>query len=370
MGGDRLLATFLDLARIASPSFRESDVARYCIAALEAAGCDVRVDDSAAKTGSDTGNVIAVLPGTCDGLSLVLSAHMDTVEPAEGVEPLIEGGTVRSAGNTVLGADDKAGVAVILETVRRLSESGEPHVKVRVVLTVAEERGLVGAKALDPADVRGDLCLVLDADGEPGGIVVGSPTHYTFAATFIGRAAHAGVEPEKGISATSMAAHAICAMPTGRLDEQTTANVGRIEGGVATNVVSPIAEVSGECRSRDPERVEAVRADMQAAMEKAASDAGGKVEVIWTKEYDAVRFEEGDQRLAIVESACRDAGLEPRRVVTGGGSDANVLYFKGVPSIALASGIRDCHTVDESLEIVHLGELTALVLAVLERARD
>jgi tripeptide aminopeptidase len=238
------------------------------------------------------------------------------------------------------------------------------------VLTVAEEKGLVGAKALDESDVAGDLCLVLDADGDPGGIVVGSPTHYTFSARFVGQAAHAGVQPEKGTSAVVMAARAISRMPQGRIDEETTANVGRIEGGTATNIVTPTVDISGECRSRDRVRVEEVRASMHDAMEEAAREVGGRVDITWVKEYDAVRFDEDDSLLELVREACEDAGVEPHCFMTGGGSDANILCSKGVPALALASGMRDVHTVDESVAVEDIERLLAVVMAVIRRAAE
>jgi tripeptide aminopeptidase len=293
---------------------------------------------------------------------------MDTVEPCEGVEPVIEDGEIRSAGDTVLGADDKAGVAVIIEVVRRLADSDGPRPPVRVVLTVAEEKGLMGAKALDPADLSGDLALVLDADGDPGGIVVAAPTHYTFAATFHGRAAHAGVEPERGRSAVVMAARAGATMPSGRLDDETTANVGTIQGGSATNVVAQTAIVTGECRSRDAERVEEVRERMQRAMEEAAETLEGRVEVAWTKEYEAFHFDEDDPLLELVEDACRDVGLEPREIKTGGGSDGNILYAKGIPTLVLASGMRSVHGVDEWMRLDDLFTLARLAEAVVRRS--
>ncbi|MDY0088344.1 MAG: M20/M25/M40 family metallo-hydrolase, partial [Coriobacteriia bacterium] len=237
MSTERLISRFLDLVRIDSPSGEEAAVAHHCATALEAMGFAVCTDDTMAVTGSDTGNLIAELPGTVAGAPvLLLSAHLDCVEPCRGVEPVVRDGVVFSAGETVLGADDKAGIAAIFEALERVLADEAPRGDIRVVLTVGEERGLRGAKALDPASAAADLCLVLDADGEPGGIVTAAPTHYTFVAEFTGTAAHAGVEPEAGRSALVMAAAAIDAMVLGRLDEHTTANVGTISGGTATNV--------------------------------------------------------------------------------------------------------------------------------------
>lgn len=368
MSDDRLLATFLDLVRIDSPSGEEAGVAAYVAAALAAAGMDVSFDDSAVATGSNTGNLIATLKPTAPGLTIVLSAHMDTVEPGRGIEPVVAEGIVRSAGETVLGSDDKAGIAAILESVWRLAESGRPHAEVRVVITVGEEQGLLGAKHLPAEAAKGDVCLILDADGEPGGIVTAAPTHYTFTATFRGRSSHAGVEPEKGISAIVMAARAISGMKLGRLDAETTANIGSISGGRATNVVAETTMVTGECRSLDPARVETVRDAMDHAMHVAASEAGGSVLVMWHKEYDGFRFAEDDPALRFVIEACDSAGLTPRTFATGGGSDGNVFAARGTPTFVMSCGMRDVHGCGEWMAVADLEAITRLLDVLLARA--
>lgn len=365
----RLLATFLELVAIDSPSGSEAAVGRYLADALAAAGMSVRFDSADERTDSECGNLIAELPGTVGGMTLVFSGHMDTVEPGRGIVPVVEDGVVSSAGETILGADDKAGLAAIVECVRRIAEGGLQHSPLRVIVTVGEEMGLQGAKALADTDATGDLCLVLDADGAPGGIVTAAPTHYTFKATFSGLAAHAGVEPEKGASAVVMACAAVTSMRVGRLDDETTSNVGRIEGGGATNVVSATCMLTGECRSLDPAKVESVRAEMDAAMHSAATAHDGSVRVLWTKEYDGFRFADDDPLLALVEDACGDAGLTPRRFRTGGGSDGNALSAKGLPSLVVASGMTNVHGTGESLRVEDLEALPRLLLAAVERAR-
>jgi tripeptide aminopeptidase len=366
---ERLLRTFLDLVLIDSPTGEEAAVAAYCTAALEAAGCEVSFDDTQLVTAANVGNLVAVLPGTMPGV-LAFSAHMDCVMPCRGVEPYIEDGVVRSAGDTVLGADDKAGLAAAIECARRLAEDGVPHPTIRLLFTVSEEIGLVGAKALAPEAARADLCLVLDAHGKPGGIVVASPTHYTFRATFIGKAAHAGVEPESGVSALRIAARAIADMPNGRLDAETTANVGTIEGGVATNVVPAEIVVTGECRSIDPERVEQIREQMDRVMHEAAEQGGGEVEIAWKREYAGFRAADDDAAVQLVMAACSDVGLEPHTYTTGGGSDANIIAALGVPTLALGCGMMGVHSTDESLEVADLEALAAILLAVARRMSE
>jgi len=365
---NRLLDTFLEAVRIDSPSGEEAAFGRWCAARLTALGCEVRFDDTAKQTGSDTGNLIADLAGTAEGLTVVLSAHLDTVEPGRGIVPIVEDGIVRSSGETVLGSDDKAGVAAIFESLAVLRDSGRPHARVRVLLSTSEEVGLRGASALDPADCEGDVCLVLDAAGDVGGIITGAPTHYTFSATFRGIASHAGVEPEKGCSAIVMAARAVAAMQLGRLDDVTTANVGEIHGGGATNVVAAECSLAGECRSLDRARVEQVRDAMDTAMRAAASEGGGSVTVEWVRQYDGYLFDDDDQAVEIVAAAIRAAGFEPRTFTTGGGSDANMLASKGLPAVALSCGMTDVHGTAETIAVSDMEGMVRVLLVTIERA--
>jgi len=359
---ERLLATFLELVQIDSPSGEEASCAAYCAEQLAAAGCDVRFDDSAGKTGSNTGNLIAELPG--DGPAvLILSAHLDTVEPGRGVVPRIEDGYVLSEGETILGADDKAGLAASIECVRRLAERGSDRPTVRCVFTVQEEVGLRGAKHVHADALKCDLCLVLDAEGPVGGVIVGAPTHYTFDALFEGRAAHAGVAPEQGISAIAIAADAISHMQIGRLDDETTANVGSIQGGNATNVITPKVVITGECRSLNRARVEQVREAMEKAMEDAAARAGGSADVVWTCEYEGFGIPQESGVVRAMEAACSDTGLKASLRTTGGGSDANIFAGMGVPTLALSCGMLHVHGVDERIAIHDLEALVELIVA-------
>jgi len=367
-GSERLLATFLEAVRIDSPSGEEAAFGAWCAERLKGLGATARFDDSSRATGSDTGNLIAEVPGDREGAVLVLSAHLDTVEPGRGIAPAVDGGVVRSSGGTVLGADDKAGVAAILEALARVAEQARPHAPLRVVLTVQEEKGLVGAKALADADIRGDLCLVLDAHGPVGRIIISAPTHHTFTATFEGVSAHAGVEPERGISAVAMAASAVCAMRLGRLDEETTANVGEVRGGGETNVVAASCLLTGECRSRDPEQAERIRLEMDEEMRLAARSAGGSVRIDWVKQYDGYRLAPDDERVALVERACAVAGVEPSLVVTGGGSDGSVLTARGLPSVVLSCGMTDVHSTQESVAVTDLDAMVRVLLAAIDLA--
>ncbi len=363
---DDVLELFLDLVRIDSPTREEAAVATFCAGALAGIGFSVRFDDTAERTGSDTGNLIAELPGTNDR-TLVLSAHMDCVEPCRGVEPVVSDGVVTSAGDTILGADDKVGIAAIIAAVRHVVGTVRERPTLRVIFTVQEEIGLHGAKAVDPNLARGDLCLVLDAEGTPGTMIVAAPTHYTFLATFHGRSSHAGVAPEQGVSAIIMATRAIQEMQLGRLDDDTTANIGTITGGTATNVVAERVKVTGECRSLRLERVEELKAAMDRAMHDSAEAAGGTVDIDWTLEYQGFALQPQDPSVVLVSHACRDAGLTPALKRTGGGSDANVFAAHGVPTLALSCGMTNVHSCSESIRVEDVHSLVRLVRAVVER---
>jgi len=371
MGDDqtlRVLDTFLEAVRIDSPSGEEAAFAQWCAERLREVGCTVRFDETGPASGSDSGNLIAEFPGDAEGTVVVLCAHLDTVMPGRGIRPVVADGVVRSSGDTILASDDKAGVAAIIEALRRVRESGAVTALARVILTTGEEMGLQGAKAISPNDCAGDVCLVLDAHGAVGGIVGAAPTQYTFRAEFTGVPAHAGVEPEKGRSALIMAAKAVCAMRLGRLDAATTANVGEIRGGTATNVITASCVMRGECRSLDPQAAESVRLEMDAAMHAAALEGGGTVQVEWNLEYEGFRFPPDDPSVELVAGAVRSIGMTPSVFETGGGSDANVLTAKGLPSIVLSCGMTDVHGTGESIEVADLVSLVDLLVTVLARA--
>lgn len=368
MNNERLLSLFCELVQIESPSRNEADMAARCEQELSDLGFSVEFDNSASSTGSTTGNLIAHLPGTHPG-SIVLSAHMDTVEPCVGIVPKVENGVVRSEGQTILSADDKAGIAAIFEAVRTIVEQGAPRPDITIVLTTCEELSLLGAGALDISRIPVDApCFIFDADGAPGTVIMGAPCHRSFAACFAGRAAHAGVEPEAGISAIQMAASAIANMKLGRLDEITTANVGVIEGGSETNVVPEQCMVRGECRSLDKARADACVQAMSTALENAAKQFGGSVEYTWHEDYGAVRYDDTHPLVQQIKRACHRAGVEFRPHISGGGADANILCTRGVQAITLGIGMTNFHSVDEYITVQDLEDCTKLAYALIEEA--
>jgi len=273
---ERMTELFLQLVQIDSGSENEAEIGRFVADLLKQIGADeVLVDNASEKLGGTGGNVFAHFKGTAPAPPVLLSAHLDTVAPTRGIRIIKTETEIKTDGTTILGADNKAGIALIIEAVRTLRERNLPCPPIEVVFTVREEKGLLGAKVFDKTKLRARYGFVVDGAGKPGDLIVGSPTHFRFEVTFVGKSAHAGVEPEKGINAIVMAAEAISAMKWGRLDEDTTANVGVIEGGQAMNVVPDKCKVVGEFRSHDPKRVESLLAEWKDICEK------GRPKVRW-----------------------------------------------------------------------------------------
>lgn len=350
---DRMLALFLDLVRIASPSGQEQELADYVRRHLEA--MNIPVENDAA------GNLYAYVDGT--GTPLAFTAHMDTVTPCEGVVPVVEDGIVHSDGTTILGADDKSGIAAILEVVAVLRDGGVIHRPLDLLFTVQEEVGLVGAKAVEVERLRARMAIGLDAEGDQGTLVVSAPGQNSLQAVVHGRAAHAGVEPERGINAIRVAAEAIVAMPLGRIDDETTANIGVISGGRATNIVPDRVELKGEARSRDAGKLAAQTDAMVAALEHSAEVAGTEVRVQVQRAYESYRLDEDDALVQLVSAAMRSLGVQPRYKVTGGGSDANVFNARGVRTAQISTGMRDVHTTNERIALADMAAAARLLLA-------
>jgi len=360
-----LIESFFELVRIDSPSMEEAKLAAHLEKKLVALGFSVSFDESGPITGSNTGNLIARLPGSAPG-AIVLNAHMDCVEPCRGIEPYVEDGIIRSRGNTILSADDKAGIAAILEAIRFVLQEGRPHPEIWVVLTTCEELNLNGARALqDDLFEKGTPCFVFDAVEAPGSVVVGAPFHYTFAAVFEGIAAHAGASPESGISAIQMAAAAVGKMKLGRIDERTTANIGMILGGRATNIVPDSCTVVGECRSLFAERLEECKAQIFAALEQGAVQYGGSVGMKGELDYPGIHFDEADPLVEKLACIAREVGLEPKCSISGGGADANVLPAKGVVPITLGIGMKDPHSVSEYISVKDLEDTASYIAAII-----
>lgn len=362
----RLLDEFIELVKIDSETKDEGAIAPILKEKFKQLGLSVIEDDAAEKTGHGAGNLICTLEGTKDATPIYFTSHMDTVVPGKGVNPSIEDGYVVTDGTTVLGADDKAGIAAMLEAIRQLKEKEIEHGTIQFVITVGEESGLIGAKALNPKHLKAKFGYALDSDGPVGDMIVAAPTQAKIKAIIRGKTAHAGIAPEKGVSAITVAAKAIAQMPLGRIDEETTANIGRFEGGTQTNIVCDYVEILAEARSLVPEKLDQQVEKMKAIFEATAKSHGAKAEVAIDIMYPSYQLNETDEVVQIAKRALTSIGRTPRFLKSGGGSDANIFAGYGIPTVNLAVGYEEIHTTNERMPIKELVKLTEAVIAIIE----
>jgi len=356
----RLVQTFLDLVVIDSPSGQERAVADELVRRFTALG--------GAVTRDAHHNLIARWPAArSQGDWLMLSAHMDTVGTDVGIKPQIRDGVIYSDGTTILGGDDKSGVAVILEVIESLREDDATHPPLEAVITVSEELGLVGAKLLDKSQLRSRQGYILDAGGPLSDLVVSAPSQDKLHVTVHGRKAHAGAAPEKGINAIRVASEAIAAMPLGRIDEETTANIGVIHGGTATNIVPDEVEVRGEARSRNNEKLAQQTAAMIAAFEDAAERHAAHVQVKLERSYNAYALTAETPVVAQAMAALREWGVTPALKASGGGTDGNIYAEHGTYCAIISSGMEDVHTSNEHIAIADMVACAKLLQGIIEK---
>ncbi len=345
--------TFLELISIPSPSLREGKLARFVSRKLEELGCLVWEDKAGEKIGGDCGNLIAHFPGV-GKRALILSAHLDTVEDGDKrVKVREEQGILRSDGSTILGADCKAGLAVILDVLRAIVQEKIKSPPLDVVLTVAEEKGLLGAKNLDVSLLRATEGFILDG-GELGSIIMKAPTHDSFKARFIGKASHAGIHPEEGVSAIQAAALAVSSMRLGKIDEDTTANVGIIRGGKAINIVPDEAWIEGEVRSLKKGKLEKQMREVKKACREGAKKVGAKVKFEKERLYEAFTVSRKFWLYRLTKKAARERGVQFKEIITRGGSDANIFNSAGYCCLNIGVGARNPHSVEEYVAIKDL----------------
>lgn len=358
----RLVEEFLELVQIDSETKHEQVIAPILVQKLEEMGFDVFQDDSHTRTGHGAGNIIATLKGDESIEPIYFTVHMDTVVPGIGIKPEIrEDGYIYSDGTTILGADDKAGMAAIFEMARRIKEKNIKHGTIQFIITAGEESGLVGAKELDPALIIAKYGFAVDSDGKVGGIVVAAPFQAKVNVKVFGKTAHAGVAPEKGISAITVAAKAVAQLKLGRLDEETTANIGRFEGGKATNIVCDEVTIFAEARSIDETKLNAQTAHMKETFERVAIENGARAEVEVALSYPGFRVTEADKVVQVAQAAAKAVGREPQLGISGGGSDANVIAGFGIPTVNLSVGYEEIHTTNERMPVQELEKLADLL---------
>ncbi|MEW6581791.1 MAG: M20/M25/M40 family metallo-hydrolase [Actinomycetota bacterium] len=358
------------LCEIPSPSGREEAVAAAVRAELAELGAQVTEDGAAAEIPAGCGNILARFPATAPGTPVVFGAHLDTVPVTDRIEVVHRpDGTLTNRHAAILGGDNKSAVATLLTAVRRVVGEGRPHAGIEILLTPCEEVGLRGASRFDPSRLAARVGFVFDHTGEIGGIVRSAPSLRKLEATFVGRPAHAGLEPERGRSAIEAASRAIARMPLGRIDADTTANIGTITGGTATNVVAERCTITAECRSRSERSLSAQLTAMLDALTWAATEGEVDLETRVHDEFTGYRLVESDPQVDLAIRALRACGREPRFVDSGGGSDANALIRNGFPAVNLCNAMVDVHTDRESIAVADLEAMVDVTLAIVDAAR-
>ncbi|WP_027085036.1 M20/M25/M40 family metallo-hydrolase [Cohnella panacarvi] len=365
---ERLISEFMELVRIDSETKYETEISKVLRGKFEALGLEVTEDDVGAKIGHGANNLFAWLPASAgqeNVPALLFTSHMDTVSPGKGIKPrLDDDGYIRGDGTTILGSDDKAGLAAMLEAVRLLKENNIPHGPIQFVITVGEESGLLGSRAMDGSRLRAKFGYALDSNGEVGAIAVAAPTNSRQFITIKGKAAHAGVNPEDGISAVQVASKAVSLMRLGRIDSQTTANIGRFEGGGEVNIVVDTIKIYAEARSQVQEKMERQVESMREAVAAAAKEYGAEFDFQTITIYPAYNYGDEDEVVQVAKAAITSIGLTPRTFASGGGSDANMFNGNGVPTVNLAVGYEDIHTTNERIKADDLVKVTELVIAI------
>jgi tripeptide aminopeptidase len=365
------LSLFLELAAIPSPSGDERAVTDRVTAELRGLGLDVEEDDAGSRIDSNAGNLLCRLPGRVEGgRPVFFCAHLDTVPPQGPIEPVVEDGIVRNAAGTILGADNKSAVASMIEAARRIVADGRPHGGVELLFTQKEEVGLLGAAAFDHTRLEAELGFVYDQAAPIGEVIAGAPYGRTMSVRFHGRPAHSGMVPEEGRSAIAAAARAVADLRLGRLDEETTANVGTIAGGSARNIVPEWCVLEAEARSHDPRKLADVVQEMLDTFAFAASLAECALETEVNEAYPGYRFREADPIVQLALGALERCGHEPRLALTGGGADANVFNARGLPCLNVANGMMEIHTAEEYIAADDLERMVDVTLALVEVARN
>jgi tripeptide aminopeptidase len=361
----RLVKTFKQLVKIDSLSLREGRVARFVQRELKKLG--IRSKQIGRPQSGDAGNIIAFLPG--QGPTLMLNAHLDTVSPGKNIRPREKGGVIRSDGKTVLGADNKAGVAAILEVLRAIKKNKLVHPPLQIIFTVAEEIGIVGAKNIPSRAIKADYGLALDG-GAIEKVLIAAPSQINLTATIIGKAAHAGVHPEQGVNAIRVASEAIAAMPIGRIDRETTANIGVIRGGKATNIIPDEVELRGEARSHDRAKLRHQVKKMTESLKQACRQHGARLRLKSERMYRAFSVRPDKPVVKLVLAGMRKRKIRPQLKPSGGGSDANVFNALGVPTVVFGLGASKLHTTGEELRVKDFAGGTELLLTIVTGAAN
>jgi tripeptide aminopeptidase len=366
---ERLISNLFDLIEIPSPSLKEGEIADYVSRRLVKAGLEVIRDEANGLIGGESGNIIAKLKG--EGPPILFCAHLDTIISKGKAKFIRDGDSIYGNGKGILGIDDKAGIAILLEVVDTIQEDPDfRHPDLEFVFTPAEEMGMLGAKAMNYEKIASKVGFVLDGDEKVGSIINHVPKRVEFKVEVKGRAAHAGSEPEKGVSAIVVASKAISKLKMGRIDEETTLNIGRILGGEVVNIVPETAWVEGEVRSRDPEKASLHLNGVKRAFEEAARMEGAQVRMSSEESFDSVKIDEGERVVVLAIKGAKACGVTSRILASGIGSDMNILNQHGIRSVILGVGIEGAHTPRERISIKDLQEATRWMLSIVRSAYE
>lgn len=371
---ERLSKSFCDLVRIDSISREEKNISEYLQVILKDLGAEIFIDEAGAAVGGDTGNLVAKFKGTVNAPPMMLCGHMDTVEPGRGIIPVLENGIFRSQGNTILGADDKSALAIIIEVLHIIRENKLSHGPLEVVFTICEEIGLLGAKHFDFSLIDSTFGYILDSTDRKG-IVTRAPYSTHFKIQVLGKAAHAGAEPEKGISAILLMSKALASVLWGRIDPETTCNVGKISGGVATNIVAEEALVTGEVRSHSKEKMESIVTGIRQAFETVINDAAKSspfpgrpsFDMAVSLDFPGTHIPNDHPVIRLAMDAAQDLGIELQTKTSGGGADANIFSGKGIITGVLGTGMTAAHTLEESIALDDMVNTAELLLGCIRR---
>lgn len=362
---DRMVNEFIELVKIDSLTLNERKMADALRSKLEGMGLNVYEDGAGGKVGGNAGNLLTTIKGEKNVPGILLMAHMDTVVPGIGKNPIIEGSIIKTDGSTILGGDDVAGIECILEALRVLEEDAIKHGDITIAFTIAEEGGLLGAKNIEYEKINAKYGFVMDDGGKIGNAAVTAPSQNKIDIIVRGKSAHAGVEPEKGISAIQIASEAISAMKLGRIDSETTANVGVINGGQATNIICDIVNIKAEARSRNEQKLKLQTDHMKECFDLAAARYGGSVDFRSDLMYPSFNINEDDDIVPILKKASTDTGIDLKLEATGGGSDTNIINSKGIQAVDISVGMQKVHSVEEQIcidDIVRAAEFLVSII--------
>jgi len=348
---NRMIDNFIDYVKIDSESYNEKEMCDYLSKQMLELGFEVVKSEIGDKIGSNGYNLLIKYPGDSSKDPIFLSSHLDTVVPGIGIKPIIDGDIIKSDGTTILGGDDKAGLAIIVEVMRSLKENNVQSRPIEALISICEEVGLMGAKVFDLSLVKAKEGVILDSGGPIGTIINQAPAQETITVTINGKPAHAGLQPENGVSAIQIAADAISNMNLYRIDEETTANFGYINGGGATNIITPTVELKGECRSLNVDKLTKQADHMVEELEKAAAKNGGTVDIVRERKYNPLNVPKDAHIITELVKSFDTHGHEPIITSTGGGSDTNIYYEKGLDCVNFSCGMSKVHTLEEFIKI-------------------